>query len=362
MNEVEKVNPVEKASLIKSLAKTGLTIAAIITAYTVYHKIFGRTERPDYKINPGLFDYDKVKDELPRTEMTFKSKKETLNAYYYECKKPIGLVVLVHGFKSGSDAYLPITMYLVKNGFNVFTYDGTGVYESTGKYTVGFSQGLVDLDYALQFVKSRRDMSRYPLFLLGHSCGGFAVNAVLNLHKDVKACASIAAVNDCYKLLLDMGYRYGGEMTNQGLPKEFLDEYQRMLFGKYCDLTSLMGVNSVKIPVLIAHGNSDETISFDNLSLISHRAEITNPNVKYYYGTNYQGGHDSIWHSEKSILYKKEVDKKIKSFKRDYDAKVEYCKTVDHQLYSEINYDLLDDIIALYKDSVKKKWPSLFRK
>ena len=353
MNEVEKVSPVEKASLIRSLAKTGLTIAGIITAYTIYHKIFGRTERPDYKVNPGLFDYDKVIDILPRQEMTFKAKKETLNAYYYECKKPLGLVVLVHGFKSGSDAYLPITMYLVQNGFNVFTFDGTGVYESSGKYTNGFSQGLVDLDYALQFVQSRRDMSRFPLFLLGHSCGGFAVNAVLNIHKKIKACASIAAVNDCYHLLLDMGYQYGGEMTNQGLPKEFLDEYQRMVFGKYCNYTSLMGVNSVKIPVLIAHANSDETISFNNLSLICHQNEITNPNVRYYYGTGSQGGHDSIWHSEQAVAYKKEVDKKLKSLKKDYDAQVEYCKTVDHKLYSDINYALLDDIIALYKDSLK---------
>ena len=353
MNEVEKVSPVEKASLIRSLAKTGLTIAGIITAYTIYHKIFARTERPDYTVNPGLFDYDKVIDILPRQEMTFKAKKETLNAYYYECKKPLGLVVLVHGFKSGSDAYLPITMYLVQNGFNVFTFDGTGVYESSGKYTNGFSQGLVDLDYALQFVQSRRDMSRFPLFLLGHSCGGFAVNAVLNIHKKIKACASIAAVNDCYHLLLDMGYQYGGEMTNQGLPKEFLDEYQRMVFGKYCNYTSLMGVNSVKIPVLIAHGNSDETISFNNLSLICHQNEITNPNVRYYYGTGSQGGHDSIWHSEQAVAYKKEVDKKLKSLKKDYDAQVEYCKTVDHKLYSDINYALLDDIIALYKDSLK---------
>ena len=347
------MNEVEKVTLTRKLVNAGLTIGGVIAAYTIYHKIFGRTERPDYKVNPGLFDYDKVKDILPRKEITFKAKRETLNAYYYECDKPLGIVVLVHGFKSGSDAYLPITMYLVKNGFNVFTFDGTGVYESSGKYTNGFSQGLVDLDYALQFVQSRRDMSRYPIFLLGHSCGGFAVNAVLNIHKKIQACASIAAVNDCYHLLLDMGYQYGGEMTNQGLPKEFLDEYQRMVFGKYCDYTALMGVNSVKIPILIAHGNADETISFDNLSLICHREEITNPNVRYYYGTNYQGGHDSIWHSEEAILYKKEVDKKLRSMKKDYDAQVEYCKTVDHKLYSDINYALLDDIITLYKDSLK---------
>lgn len=347
------MNEIEKYKLTRSLAKTGLTLAGIITAYTVYHKIFSHTNRPDYKIFPGLYDYTKVKDILPRTELQFKSKKETLNAYYYECPNPLGLVVLVHGFKSGSDEYLPITLYLVKNGFNVFTFDCTGVYESGGKYTQGFTQELVDLDYALNFIEKRRDMSRYPLFLLGHSCGGFAVNAVLNLHKKVKACASISAVNDCYHLLLDMGQHYGGEMASGGLPESFLNEYQRMLFGSYCDLTSLMGVNNVKIPMLIAHGINDETIPFDSLSLICHRDEITNPNVRYYFGTDLQGGHDTIWHSEEAILYKKEVEKKLKELKKDYDAKVEYVKTVDHYKYSEINYTLFDQIIALFKDSLK---------
>ena len=105
--------------------------------------------------------------------------------------------------------------------------------------------------------------------------------------------------------------------------------------------------------MLVAHGINDETIPFDSLGLISHRDEITNPNVKYYFGTNHQGGHDKIWHSEEAVIYKKEVEKKLKELKKDYDAKVEYVKTVDHYKYSEINYTLFDQIIALFKDSLK---------
>lgn len=347
------MNEIEKRKMISSLAQAGITIGTVITAFSIYNKVFQRVDKPDYKITPGLFDYDKVRDRLPRTELYFKSGKEKLQGYYYQCKNPIGLVVVVHGFKSGSDDYLPITMYLVKNGFNVFSYDSTGTYNSSGKSLVGFNQYLVDLDHALDFIENKRDMSRFPLFLLGHSCGGFAVNSVLSIHKNIKACASFAAVNDCFNLLLDKGAEYVGPTANEGLPKEFLDMYQKILFGKYCDYTAIEGAKNFKNPMLIAHGISDETITFDTLSLICHRDEIKNPKVQYYFGTGPQGLHDTIWHSTRAIEYKNKVTADLKKIKKDYDQKVEYCKNVDHELYSEINYELFDEIINLFKSSIK---------
>ena len=194
-----------------------------------------------------------------------------------------------------------------------------------------------------------------PLFLLGHSCGGYAVNSVLSLKKGIKACASIAAVNNAYKILLEKGYQYAGDIATQGFPQEFLDTYQSILFGKYTEYDSLKGLNSVKIPMLVAHGMQDETIDFNSQSLICHKDEFKNPNVRFYYGTDNQCGHTSIWHSIESNDYQKEVDAHLKELKRaSDDKKREYIKTVNNYLYSEINYTLFDQIIKLYKDALKK--------
>ena len=341
----------EKKNVLTVIAKTGLTIGGVIGAIKIYNTIFKRYNRPDYKTSPGLYYYERVKDILRRKEMSFVSKHNKLNAYYYETPNPYGLVVLVHGFHSGSDEYLPIIIYLVKNGFNVFTYDGTGTYESEGKSLVGFSQGLVDLDYALEFIKNNKLLSKFPLFLLGHSCGGFAVNAILNKRTNVKAVASIAAVNNCYKLILEKGYQYAGNNAGEGLPKVFLDEYQKILFGDYTKYVSTDGINNVRIPILLAHGISDETIDFELQSVISHKEEFTNPNVQFYYGTGNQGGHCSIWHSEQSNDHQEEVDKMLKSLKDDENAKAQYVSSVNHYLYSEINYQLFDLIIKLFKNA-----------
>jgi len=352
------MNDETKKKFFKTLGKIGLSIGMQITAYEVYSKIFQRVDLPDYNIYPGLFDYQKVKKILPRTTFKFSSNREKLQGYYYEAKtKAKGIVILVHGFHSGSDDYLPITMRLVEKGYDVFSYDGCGTYRSTGKSLNGFLQGLVDLDYAVRYINNSKKYAGKKLFLLGHSCGGFAVNAVLNIHKKFNAVASIAAVNNAYKLLLDKGDEYAGEIASTGFSEEFLDNHQKQIFGKYCKYTALDGVNSVKIPIFIAHGKNDETISYELQSLISKRKQIKNPNVTYVTTSNNQGGHVSIWHSVKSNDYQKEVDSTLKRMKKDkksHEEVAEYVKTVDHALYSEINYELIDQIIEMFDSTLKK--------
>lgn len=341
-----------KDKIIKILGNVVLPVGGYLASIKIYNTIFKRLERPDYSIYPGLYNYQRIKSFLPRKELTFISKGERLEAYYYEADNPKGLVVLVHGFHSGSDDYLPITMYLVKNGYNVFSYDGCGTYGSTGDSLKGFSQGLVDLDYALKFIKNNKFLKKQKLFLLGHSCGGFAVNAVLNIYKKgISGVASIAAVNNCYKLLIDKGDEYAGEIASTGFPADFLDSHQKKIFGKYIKYTALDGVNSVNVPIFIAHGDSDETISYELQSLISHKDEIINPNVIYLTTTGNQGGHTSIWHSKRSNDYQEIVDQEIKRMKKDKLDNQEiakYVMSVDNYLYSEINFDLFDKIIEMF--------------
>ena len=302
----------EHVSLKRLILKTGLSLGAIVASKKVYDAIFQRLKRPDYSLKPGLYDYARYGYLLPRELIMFPSKRVMLEGYYYPAPNSLGLVLFVHGFKSGADDYLPIYYYLVKNGFSVFSYDGRGVYSSEGKSQVGFCQTLIDCESAVTFLQKDKRFKKMPLFLLGHSCGGYAVNSVLALKKGIKACASFAAVNNAYTIVLEKGYQYAGELAAEGFPKEFLDTYQRILFGKYTEYDSLKGLNSVKIPMLVAHGMSDETIDFTSQSLISHKKEFKNPNVRFYYGTENQGGHDSIWHSRESNDYQKEVDQHLK--------------------------------------------------
>ncbi len=329
------------------IAATGMGAVAVAAAKELYDSFFKRYERPDYSLVAGLYDYELVKEFLPREEIPFYSGEAKLKGYYYKAKSPKGLVVIAHGFHAGADDYLPMTEYFVKNRYSVFTYDGTGVYDSEGSSTVGLCQSLPDLDSALNFIASDAELSAYPLFLVGHSCGGYAVASALSFHSEVSACACIAAVNNCYTLILEKGRQYGGKIAAEGIPKIFLEAYQKILFGKYTEYSALKGVNDTRIPVLIAHGVNDEVISFGAQSLMSHRDEIKNPNAQYYIGVDECGGHDAIWHSARSFEYKREIDEAAALIEND-EEKAKIYGSADDRLYSEINYELFDKIKAMF--------------
>ena len=343
------------------VAATGLSLATVLGAMSLYDSFFPRYERPDYSTYFGIYNYERAKKYVEREEFYYPVGDVKLKGYYYAAKRPKGLVMVCHGLHAGGDDYLPIIIYLVKNHFSVFAYDGEGTYDSEGSSTVGMCQALVDADRTIGFIQSSTKYGKLPLLLLGHSCGGYAVTSVLALRQNIRACAAIAPVNNCYTLILEKGRQYAGGMADAGLPKVFLEAYQKVLFGKYADCSGTQGINSTTIPVLIAHGTDDKIISYSGQSIIAHKEEITNPNVEYYVESGVQGGHDSIWHSKRSAEYKEEINaklaeiKKIKDDKERETAMKELTESVDNDLYSEVNEELMSNIVRMYNDALKIK-------
>ncbi len=346
--------PSKKAKIIATVlaSLTGFTGASVGAGILAYDSFFPRYERPDYNVTAGQYCYERVSDVLQREEFFYKSKESELKGYYYKSEQNKGLVVVSHGFHAGADDYIPLIAYMVKNGYNVFAYDVNGTYDSKGESVVGMCQSLVDLDCTLNYIKKTELYASQPLFLIGHSWGGYAVTAVLEFHKEVKGCAAIAPMNNGFTIMLEKGKQYAGPLAL--VPVPIFTTYQRVLFKKYANSSGVKGINSTDIPVVIAHGVDDKIISYTEQSVISHKKEITNPNVIYYDGLGVHGDHNNIWHSKESALYQQEVASKLKLLKiqkgKDltYEEKVEFYKSVDHALYSEVNVQLIDLIISTF--------------
>lgn len=357
-NNSEKINFGRKQTiLISSIALlTGFSGTVIGSSLIAYNAFFSRYERPDYSVCAGNFYYRRVASRLYREEFYFPSDKARLKAYFYPSKHSKGIVVVAHGYHAGADDLIPVIEFLVKNDFSVFTYDLTGTYDSEGDGTVGWCQPLVDLDFALRYIFSTAPYSSQPIFLLGHSWGGYAVTSVLAIHKKVKACVGIAAINDASTIMVEKGEQYVGKFAD--FPKPIVDAYQKMLFGDYVRYNGVKGINSVDVPVLIAHGVDDKVITYGGQSVVAHRSEIVNPNVRYYDGLGLQGGHESILNSLNAIAYQSEVKsrferlKKQKKDKITHEEKAAFFKTIDHELYSEVNADLMTRVIETFDDAL----------
>ena len=74
---------------------------------------------------------------------------------------PKGVVLVVHGLGIGGACnYFDIDNYLASQGFLAFTYDATANDKSEGDAVYGMGQGVVDLSYAIDYVKSDPMMSK----------------------------------------------------------------------------------------------------------------------------------------------------------------------------------------------------------
>ena len=337
-------------ALMSSLS--GLSSVAVSAALMAFDSAFPRYERPDYALKPGDYCYDRVKDRLKREEFTFPSEDNMLKGYYYPTEKPKGLILISHGFHAGADDYIPMTEFFVSHGYAVMSFDYTGTYDSEGDSLVGMCQSLVDIDSAINYINKTRPYCNMPLYLVGHSWGGYAVASVLELQPRVMGAACIAPMYNGYTIMWEKGEEYAGKAAS--FPKPVFNQYLKVVFGKYVNCDSVKGINSTDAPVIIAQGIDDKIITYNGSSIMAHKGEITNPNAIFIDGKGLFGDHCNIWHSLESIQYQLEVasDLKLLEMKKgvelSYEEKASYYETVNHTLYSAPNEKLLGFILETF--------------
>ena len=323
-----------------------------------YEKMFGRYERPDYSVTPGIRTYERIADRLPRKRFTFTSDKVECAGYFYQADHCRGLVAFAHGLHAGADDYLTVFEYFVQQGYSVIAFDTKGTYDSEGNSTVGLAEALVEMDHLLDLVKAEPTLSQLPLFVCGHSCGGGAVTAVLSRHPEIRGCTAIAAMKDPNQMIVGKGLVYSAIL---GLPETpltaaFLESQQKKLFGDYTELNGVRGINDTTCPVLLAHGIKDMVIEYlSPIALISHKKELRKENVFYYTGRGNSGAHDTIWRSAKAVDYQEQVKKELEALKKakgkewTKDDEAAFVAGVDHALYSAVNTDLFEKAVETFE-------------
>lgn len=332
----------------------GLSVGTVITMRST----FGRGDYTDPKLT-AYYRYDPDwKDIHPREEVSFRSGKNELKGFIYglENTAPKGLIVFAHGISTGHESYIDQLMWFVEENWVVFAYDATGSGYSEGSGTVGLVQSALDLDNALRYAEHDERISGYDIYLLGHSWGGFAVSAVQNFDHEIKASAEMS------------GYAYPVEMLDEGAVQTtggkighvfhpFIWAYNKLTFGKYADLNAVDGINASNIPNLIIHGEHDDFVVYDKVSILSKAEEITNPNAEYKTLTGEYADHNNFFNSDRCNEYKKpfverelEITDSYKGDERD-EKLAELVSEMDRETVNDINTELLEDIEKFYEDA-----------
>ena len=230
-------------------------------AMGVYNDNFGKRFTSDEALTWTIEDFDG----LQRDRYTFASHQGQMLTgykYYRDTTAPKGVVVLAHGFGGGGhSSYMDVANYFAANGYVVFAYDATGNDESEGEAVGGLPQGVIDLDYALRFVKSSPDFAGLPIMLWGHSWGGYSAVSVTKLPPDVKAVVIVAGFNESLDMLESEGRNIAGDAIDFVLP--YFEEYETKTFGDYASLSVLDSLDATDARVLMIHSADDGMIPIE---------------------------------------------------------------------------------------------------
>ncbi|MCL2443163.1 MAG: alpha/beta fold hydrolase [Treponema sp.] len=244
-----------------------------IIVLELFADVFGRVEG-----NPSLHTWI---NDYPREEVSFYSGNNKLQGFIYGADNDKGLVVISHGIQSYADEYDRIITYLVNNGWRIFSFNNTGVDGSEGSSMIGLSQGLIDLNAALNYIYSQNVFDDLPIMIAGFSLGGYSACAVLNYEHRVNAVVSFAGFNSTREVSEYQATAEIGGIYYLFSPQVWVLEKQ--LFGDTANFTAIDGINKSQIPVMIVHCSNDNVIPVNSVSIYSQRSRITNPHVKIVY-------------------------------------------------------------------------------
>ena len=281
-----------------------LTICFVFVQCTVVvlglnSDVYGRFDGPGPDISWVTGDY-------ARDEFRFYSGKNRLQGFIYgnAVAAPKGLVVISPGIYSFADEYDKMIRNLVDAQWRVFSYNGTGVGGSEGNSMRGLSQGVVDLDAALTYIKNTSDFNGLPVMLLGYSWGGYSVCAVLNYKHNVKAVVSLAGFNSTQEAIKNQVVEKVGFLYYLIFPNQW--SLEKQIFGDIAYFTAVDGLNKSQVSALIVLCSDDEIIPAHTISIYANRKNIKNEKAQYLYlqGEEAHGHYFKYYPPEKDLYTK----------------------------------------------------------
>lgn len=233
-------------------------LPCIIAAVLVPFIVWGRRDTiPDSEMR-----YDQsMESSYPRDAFDLYADGYILHGFLYEAPDSRGLVVISNGIGDGADSHLPEIMCFVDEGYDVISYDGTGTRASEGYGVRGISQPLIDLDCALDTIQTKEDLSGLPLFVYGHSAGGYAAAVSTASHPEIDGIVCLCAFDNPLEELLFRAKGYAGPVAYAGYP--FMAVSYMATFPDIYDLSASSSLSASKVPALIVAGDDDKVVPFD---------------------------------------------------------------------------------------------------
>lgn len=329
---------------------TVLTFLAVLPVLTIflYHDNFGKRFETAGWMAYSVEDFEGLKVE----DCTFPSNDGQLLAGYQYSKdgqQIKGVLVIAHGFGGGGhNTYMDIADYFTSNGYLVFAYDATGCDKSGGDAVGGLPQGVIDLDFALRYVKQTEEYRDLPIVLFGHSWGGYCAGSVLNCHRDVKAAVLVAGFDCSTDLVEQWGESMAGPAIKLFMP--YISLYERLKFGKYAAYSAMDGFNNLDAGMMILQSKDDLVVLPENGYEKFYEVYGSDPRFCFIQYEN--RGHSGVCFSDAAQQYDKQLEESYSAYvethggEKNAELRAEFMeKNLDKGKCYEFDEDLMQRIV-----------------
>ena len=328
----------DKKKLLDNIIGVGKIVGPAVVTQQVYDRMFNHHF---YSFKPIFFDNSDF-PELESERYIFHSdSKQNLVGYIYKYKLDNykGLFVFAHGYGGGGHhCYLDLINVLCEYGYVVFAYDATANDESEGHTIKGFTQGLLDADKAISFVKTLPEYQHLPLYLCGHSWGAYSISTALGWHQDVKGIIAMSGFNQATAPFKHNGERYAGDKANDFMI--YVDSYERLLFGDVCKTTAIESFKNSNAKICIIHSEDDSTIPIEAGFDLYHKE--FKGDKRFEFIRRLIHGHGTIYYTLEGKRYYEKIRQQYNKYVKDNDnpsleLRAEFLKkTIDRKIYNHM--------------------------
>ena len=306
----------------------GLLLLAVL-AYLIVELAFEKTY---YKRGDGMncirYYHKEEFPNLNTEKISFQSGKNILHGYIYKDKKIKNykaVILLTHGIGFGHNYHLTLINEIAKAGYIIVAYDFTASGISEGRRIKSMTQGIKDNEKALEFVTSNEDLNKYPLFLMGHSWGGYVALTSLSYAYKIEKVVSFCGFNS----EIDMFTTANGLMK---VLKPFVVLRNFFHYGNYSRLSASKALKNTNAKVLYIQGENDLVVKKEISSSLFKSVDNKNIRVEVLKDK----GHSPMF----TIPDEKEQATMLANFGMLGGVEVEPTLNIDYRKISEIDPDI----------------------
>ena len=233
----------------------------------------------------------------------------------------------------------------------VLAYDNTGTCESEGAKINGFAQGIIDLKFALDFVKSRDDLKDMPIVLIGHSWGGYSVcnvSAITDI--EIKGIVAFSPFNSMNKLLRD--FAKTKTKADLSIFSPFFDLINLVRFGKVGILRTCDTINDNSIPTLVMHGGNDMQVTIKNSPVGKSHKIKDNENARVVL---YESKFHNVYLAKDAEQYLNDTFAKIETLGKDSPEAYEVYQNIDYALITKEDLTVMETATSFIEECIMKR-------